>query len=132
MYSLVIDRENKSWKNYFRRFIYQTSLSEQQKHRFQKRTKLIFFPKALVHGFGEKYEILLTFRFIQKTPRKSIWWGSRYKQVFLDNINVDLKRRQNWHFCKGDSPWFWSKSRSFFIFVFIKNRSRKSVCWRSR
>ena len=26
------------------------------------------------------------------------------KQAFLDNINRDLKRRQNWHFCKGDSP----------------------------
>ena len=31
------------------------------------------------------------------------------KQAFLDNINMDLKRRQNWHFCKGDSPSFWSK-----------------------
>ena len=26
------------------------------------------------------------------------------KQAFLDNINMDLKRRQNWHFYKGDSP----------------------------
>ena len=26
------------------------------------------------------------------------------KQAFLENINMDLKRRQNWHFCKGDSP----------------------------
>ena len=26
------------------------------------------------------------------------------KQAFLDNINTDLKRRQNRHFCKGDSP----------------------------
>ena len=26
------------------------------------------------------------------------------QQAFLDNINMDLKRRQNWHFCKGDSP----------------------------
>ena len=25
------------------------------------------------------------------------------KQAFLDNINMDLKRRQNWHFCKRDS-----------------------------
>ena len=73
MYFHVIDRENKSSKNYFRRFIKETSLSEQQKHRFEKPTKLAFFPKGLVHGFGEKCEILLTFRFMQKTPRKSIW-----------------------------------------------------------
>ena len=26
------------------------------------------------------------------------------KQAFLDNINMDVKRRQIWHFCKGDSP----------------------------
>ena len=26
------------------------------------------------------------------------------KQAFLENINMDLKRRQNWHFCKGDGP----------------------------
>ena len=73
MYSHVIDRENKSSKNYFRRFIKETSPSKQQKHRFKKPTKLAFFPKGLVHGFGQKFEILLTFRFMQNTPRKSIW-----------------------------------------------------------
>ena len=26
------------------------------------------------------------------------------KQAFLDSRNMDLKRRQNWHFCKGESP----------------------------
>ena len=26
------------------------------------------------------------------------------KQAFLDNINMDLQRGQNWPFCKGDSP----------------------------
>ena len=26
------------------------------------------------------------------------------RQAFLDNINMDLKTRQNWHFCKGNSP----------------------------
>ena len=26
------------------------------------------------------------------------------KQAFLDKINMNLKRRQNWHFYKGDSP----------------------------
>ena len=26
------------------------------------------------------------------------------KQAFLDNINMHLKRTQNWHFSKGDSP----------------------------
>ena len=26
------------------------------------------------------------------------------KQAFLENVNMDLKGRQNRHFCKGDSP----------------------------
>ena len=26
------------------------------------------------------------------------------KQAFLNNINMDLRGRQKWHFCKGDSP----------------------------
>ena len=26
------------------------------------------------------------------------------KQVFLDNIKMDLKTGQNWTLCKGDSP----------------------------
>ena len=26
------------------------------------------------------------------------------KQAFLDNINMYLKKRQKYHFCKGDSP----------------------------
>ena len=26
------------------------------------------------------------------------------KQPFVDKINIDLKRRQNWHFYKGNSP----------------------------
>ena len=39
---------------------------------YEKR-KIRIFPKRLVHGFGQKFEILLTFRFMQNTPRKSIW-----------------------------------------------------------
>ena len=35
------------------------------------------------------------------------------KQAFVDNVIRDLKRRQNWHFCKGVSPWFWSKLSNF-------------------
>ena len=37
-----------------------------------KTHKIGIFPKGLVHGFGEKFQTLLTFRFMQITPRKSI------------------------------------------------------------
>ena len=49
------------------------------------------------------------------------------KQAFLGNINMYLKRRQNWHFCKGDSPRFWSKSWSFFNFRVSQEIDRKKV-----
>ena len=50
------------------------------------------------------------------------------KEDFLDNINMDLKRRQNWPFFKGDSP-FGQKVEVFLSFVFIKNRSRFLPLW---
>ena len=46
------------------------------------------------------------------------------KQAFLDNIDMDLKRRQNWHFYHD----FGQKVEVFSCFVFTKNRSRESVC----
>ena len=51
------------------------------------------------------------------------------KQAFLDYINMDLKRKRNSHFCKGDQIVhdFGQKVAAFLSFVFIKNRSRKSV-----
>ena len=54
------------------------------------------------------------------------------KQAFLDSINMDLKRRQNWHFAKGIVHDFGQKVEVSSCFVFIKNRSRKSVCRRCR
>ena len=50
------------------------------------------------------------------------------KQAFLENINMDLKRRQNWLFAKGIVQDFGQKVEVFLSFVFIKNRSRKSFC----
>ena len=50
------------------------------------------------------------------------------KQAFLHNINMDLKRRQNCIFAKGIVHDFGQKVEVFSCFVFIKNRSRKSVC----
>ena len=50
------------------------------------------------------------------------------KQAFLDNINMDLKRREIGIFAKGIVHDFGQKVEVFSSFVFIKNRSRKSVC----
>ena len=49
------------------------------------------------------------------------------KQAFLDNINMDLKKGKIGIFAKGIVHDFGQKVELFSSFVFIKNRSRKSV-----
>ena len=70
------------------------------------------------------------------------------KQAFLNNKNIGFKNPQNWHFCKGVSPWFWSKivnfvNVSFLVhrfgqkfeisstLIFVQNRLRESIWERS-
>ena len=50
------------------------------------------------------------------------------KQAFLDNINLYLKKGKISIFAKGIVHDFAQKVEVFSSFVFIKNRSRKSVC----
>ena len=111
-------------KKRFSTFYIANTLFWTTKTSVSKTHKIGIFAQGLVHGFG-KYDILLKFRFIQNTPRKSIWWRSFKKQAFLDNLNTDLKRSHNLHFCKGDSPWFWSKSWSFFIICCYQKQLKK-------
>ena len=49
------------------------------------------------------------------------------KQAFLDNINTDLKKGKIGIFAKGIVHDCGQKVGLFSSFVFIKNRSRKSV-----
>ena len=55
----------------------------------------------LVRGFGEKFAILLTFRFIQITPKKVFADVLLRKQAFLNNKNMDFKKREISIFPKG-------------------------------
>ena len=48
------------------------------------------------------------------------------KQAFLNNINMDLKRSQNWHFCKGDSPFFFCILFIYFLFTGIVQTTYRS------
>ena len=50
------------------------------------------------------------------------------KQAFLDNINMDLNEDKIDIFAKGNVDDFGEKDEVFSFFVFIQNRSRKSVC----
>ena len=48
------------------------------------------------------------------------------KQACLDNRNMDFKKRQPWHFFKGDSPWVGQKV-IFFSLSFLSKRDREKV-----
>ena len=48
-----------------------------------KKRKIRIFPKVLVHRFGQKFEISLTFIFKQNRPRKTIWERSSKKKVTI-------------------------------------------------
>ena len=97
-----------------------------------KTHKTGIFPKGLVHGFGEKFEILLTFRFMHNTPRKSIWLRSHFKTSLFRQYKHRFKTTQSCFFPKAIVHDDAQKLEVFSYFVFIQNRSRKSVCWRSR
>ena len=47
------------------------------------------------------------------------------KNAFLGNKNMKFKLVKNWDFSKGVSPWFWSKTGHFSIFLFYTIYARK-------
>ena len=69
-----------------------------------KTHKIGIFPNGLVHGFGEKFEILLTFCFIHNTPSKSIWLRFHYKTSLFRQYKHRFKKNakllffQRWYF----------------------------------
>ena len=58
-----------------------------------------------MHGFDKKIGNFVNVSFYAKYAQRKVFGDVLVrKQAFLENVNMDLKRRQNWHFCKGDSP----------------------------
>ena len=78
------------------------------------------FLKELVHGFGEKFEILLTFRFIQNTPKKVFGDVLARKQAFLDNKKLHLKKSEIGIFSKGIAMNLVKKLKFFHLFCLSK------------
>ena len=77
---------------------------------------------------GKNLKFCERFVLCKKHPEKVFGDFLVRKQVFLDNINMDLKRTQNWHFCKGVSPWFFGQKFDILsTFRFMQKRPRKSI-----
>ena len=49
------------------------------------------------------------------------------KNAFLCYKNKELKKSKNWDFCKGVSPWSWSKLAIFSIFFFLGSLGQENV-----
>ena len=69
-----------------------------------KTHKIGIFAKGLVHNLVKNLKFCKSFFLCKIHPEKVFGDVLVRKQAFLDNINMNLKRGQNWHFYKGDSP----------------------------
>ena len=49
------------------------------------------------------------------------------KNAFLGYKKTKFKKSKNWHFSKGDNPWFWSKNSHFFNFFFLGNLGQENI-----
>ena len=81
------------------------------------------FPKGITYGFGPKMAIFPTF-FLGKISQENVFYDIlEQKNAFLGQQNQKFKKSKNWHFSKGDNPWFWTKTCHFSIFLFFRQYS---------
>ena len=76
---------------------------------------------------------------VQKGPFFQLFFFRQYRQenvlfdilerknVLLGYKNKKFKKSKNWHFSKGDKPWFWTKNGRFSKFFFLGNRGQENV-----
>ena len=89
-----------------------------------KTQRIPIFSKGLVHCFGQKFEILLTFVKL----RKSIFDFLFRKQAFLNSRNMGLKKGKLWFLLKGIVHYFCQNVEFFFIFcVYRKSIEKKCL-----
>ena len=49
------------------------------------------------------------------------------ENAFLGYKNKKFEESKNWHFSKGDNPWFWSKNGHFSNLFFFGNIGKENV-----
>ena len=65
--------------------------------------------------------------FEQKSQKETFFDILNSKECFLDLKNEILKNSKKSTFCKEVSPWFLSKNRPFFLYVFLSKKSQKET-----
>ena len=97
------------------------------KTRSSKSQKIDISPKGLIHGLSPKIGIFPTFLLANIGQENAFYHILQRKSNFLGYKNKKLKKSKNWHFSKGDNPWFWSKKGHFSNFFFWQYRQKKVV-----
>ena len=94
-----------------------------------KKSKILHFPKWLVHGFCQKLKILFLFTFSVKQSKTSC-----FVTFTIDNLPIQtrktliLKSRKLAFFQRGKSMVFGQKQETMFLFSFFANQS-KTKCF---
>ena len=66
--------------------------------------------------------------FLDNTGQENVFYDIlQRKSNFLGYKNKKFKKPKNWHFCKGDNPWFWSKNSHFSTFFFLGTIGQKNA-----
>ena len=89
------------------------------KNKKLKKSKNWHFPKGITHGFRPKMTIFQLLFYGNIGQENVLYDILQEKTNFLGYKNKKFKQSKNWHFPKGDNPWFWSKNGHFSNFFFL-------------
>ena len=119
---------NKGQENVFYDILERKNVFLSYKNKKFKKWKNCYFPKGLVHGFGQKLTIFPCCFFKANIGQENVFYYIlEWKNPFLGYKNKKFEKWINCHFSKGVSLWFWSKIGLFSIFFFKGNIGRENV-----
>ena len=105
-------------------------LSRLSKKTSSKSRKIEIFPKALTHGFGQKFAIFHLF-LLGSIGQENVFYDIlERKNAFLGYKNNKFKKSKNWDFSTGVNQWFWSKIGHFCIFFFLGNIGQENMFYK--
>ena len=94
--------------------------------KFSKSRKKSLFSKGVSPWFLSKNRPFFhMFFFSQKSQKEGFFDILDRKEYFLDLKGELLKKSKKSTFCKGVSPWFFSKNRPFSCMFFLTKKSQK-------
>ena len=134
-FSYMFFFEQKARKQHFLMFWIEKNALWTKKEKFYKILKNRRFEKGFVHAFCQKRDLFhyMSFFLAKKAKKKHflIFWIEN--KVFCTSKVKFSQSRKKTTFCKGISPLFLSKNRTFsrMFFFFEPNKAEKNIFWYS-